>query len=97
MFSFGNREYEKPLLEVREKYFPILKDCVLNDEIYQNVKIKKGVCYDFHDGTAEDFMSHQGVEFTCCTETPATQTLSKRINCNTGLILKIIELAKDNK
>ncbi len=89
IFSFGDRKYENPLIKVGGTYFPILKDGE-----YGDIKVKGGVVYNHCDGSAEDFMFHRGCEFSCCTETPSFQSLSKRINCNTDLILKLIELSK---
>jgi len=88
IFSFGNRKYEKPLIEVGKKYFPILKDGE-----HVNLVVKNGSVYDHHDGSAEDFMSHRGCEFSCCTETPSSQSLSRRIECNTELTLELIKLS----
>ena len=90
IFSFGNKKYNSPLIKVGRKYFPILKDGKYND-----IKVKNGVVYNHHDGSAEDFMFHRGCKFSCCTETPSFQSLSKRIKCNTDLILKLIELSKN--
>lgn len=99
IFSFGNRKYEKPLIQVGRKYFPILKDGVVRDATSKKavVRVLKGVVYNDHDGSAEDFMFHRGCKFSCCTETPSSQLLSRRIKCNTDLILKLIELLKSNK
>ena len=86
---FGDRKYENPLIEVGTEYFPILQDGK-----YDDIKVKRGVVYNRHDGSAEDFMSYRGCKFSCCTETPSRQPLSSRIRCNTDLILKLIELSK---
>lgn len=88
-FSFGDRKFENALVKVGEKYFSILKDGKHDDIVVEN-----GVVYNHHDGSAEDFMFHRGCKFSCCTETPSSQLLSKRIKCNTDLILKSIELLK---
>jgi hypothetical protein len=92
IFSFGDKKYENPLIEVGERYFPILQDGK-----YGDIKVKNGVVCNHHDGSAEDFMSHSGCKFSCCTETPSLQSLPKRIKCNTDLILKLIELTKKAK
>ncbi len=89
IFSFGDRKYEKTLIKIGGKYFPILQDGK-----YGDIEVKSGVVYDNHDGSAEDFMLHRGCIFSCCTETPSFQLLSKRIKCNTDIILKLIELSK---
>ncbi len=87
LYSFGERIYEKPLLRVAKKYFPIAHDNSLEG-------LKRGVIYEEHDGSAEDFMSHQkGVVFSCCTETPLHGPLSLRIACNKAIIETIIRLA----
>lgn len=92
IFSFGDRKYENPLIKVGAKYFPILQDAK-----YGDIEVKSGIVYKHHDGSAEDFMFHRGSKFSCCTETPSFQSLPKRINCNTSLILRLIELSKENK
>lgn len=89
IFSFGDRKYENPLIRVGKKHFPILKDGK-----YGDIEAGNGVVYSHHDGSAEDFMFHRGCKFSCCTETPSPQPLSKRIKCNSDLILKLIELSK---
>ncbi|MDI6883209.1 MAG: hypothetical protein QMC93_01910 [Patescibacteria group bacterium] len=94
IYSFGDRRYERPLIKVGRKHFPILKDGKYNR--HGEFKVKGGVVYNHHDGSAEDFMFHRGCKFSCCTETPSPQSLSKRIECNTDLILKLIELSKKN-
>ena len=86
-YSFGDQTYEKFLIQAGEKHFPILKDGSFGD-----LEIKKGAVYELHDGTAEDFMSHRGRStFSCCTETPLLQPLSKRVQCNTDWILELIK------
>lgn len=91
LYSFGQRKYEKPLVRVGGRHFPVLKD----GEYYApdtSIKVKNGVDHNFHDGSIEDFMFHQGAKFSCCAETPSRQPLQKRIKCNIDLILKLIEL-----
>lgn len=89
IFSFGDKRYENHLIEVGEKYFPILQDGK-----YGDIKVKNGVVFNHHDGSAEDFMFHRGCKFSCCTETPSAQSSFKRINCNRDLILRLIKLSR---
>lgn len=91
LYSFGDRKYEKPLVEVSKKHFPILKDGK-HTTLYDKFKAKNGVVYNKYDGSIEDFIFHQGAKFSCCTETPSPQPLSKRIKCYVDIILKLIEL-----
>ncbi|MFA5942606.1 MAG: succinylglutamate desuccinylase/aspartoacylase family protein [Candidatus Paceibacterota bacterium] len=86
-YSFGDRTYEKYLLQAGKNHFPILKDGP-----FDGLEVKKGAVYELHDGTAEDYMSHRGRStFSCCTETPLVQPVSKRIQCNTSWILELIK------
>ena len=85
-FTFGDRKYEKVLIKVGKKYFPISKDGS------RELNIKDGIVFEDHDGSAEDFMFHQGCKFSCCTETPSKQSLTKRILCNKDLILSLIKI-----
>lgn len=94
LFSFGNRLYEKRLLETGKRYFPLLADGVYGDD--DDERIVNGVCYDEHDGSAEDFMSHQGCTFTCCTETTSHALLSKRIRCYESLIPELIREVRND-
>lgn len=98
LYSFGDKKYGQELIETGCRYFPILPDGSYGQ--YQkpdDFTIEKGAAHNHHDGSCEDFMSHQGCQFSCCTETPSHQPLSKRIKCNTEIILKVIELAHENK
>jgi hypothetical protein len=92
MYSFGDRKYENSLIKIGAKYFPVLKDGKHCD-----VNVKAGVVYNGHDGSAEDFMYHRGCKFSCCTETPSSQLLSKRMKCCIDLIVKLIELSGNKK
>jgi hypothetical protein len=86
-YSFGNRKYEKVLLQVGKKHFSVLKDGSFGD-----LKVKSGTVYDLHDSSAEDFMSHRGRSaFTCCTETPLLKSLQKRMRCNTDWLVQLIQ------
>jgi len=87
LYSFGDRRYENPLITIGKEYFT-----VLGNRDYGNTKVKDGVVFDYHDGSAEDLMSHRGCKFSCCTETPSSQPLARRMECNRDLILKLIEL-----
>ncbi len=87
IFTFGDRKYEKALIKIGKKYFPISKDGT------RELNIKGGVVFNDHDGSAEDFMSHRGCKFSCCTETPSAQPLKKRILCNRDLILNLINMS----
>lgn len=87
LYSFGARTFETPILETAQKFFP------LTENSHNNLTgLKNGVIYEEHDGSAEDFMSHQkGVIFSCCTETPLHQSLTSRVNCNHSIIETIIK------
>ena len=85
-YSFGDRKYEKYIVQAGKKHFPILKNGSFGD-----LNVKNGAVYEFHDGTAEDFMSHRECVFSCCTETPLLQPISRRIKCNTDWILELIK------
>ena len=89
LYSFGNRKYEKALLSVAARYFSIAKD-------NSSINLVDGAIYEKHDGTAEDFMSHQNrVISSCCTETPSGQLLDQRIACNKEIIEStIINISK---
>jgi hypothetical protein len=90
LFSFGDRKYEKPLFQAVAKHFSIRPDGKYEDG---KLIVKNGAVYDQHDDSAEDFLSHRGCKFTCCTETPSCWPLPLRIKCNTDLILRLIELS----
>jgi len=90
LYSFGDRKYEKFLLQTGKKHFLVLKDGSFGE-----LMVKKGAVYELHDGTAEDFMSHRKRStFSCCTETPLLQPLSKRIQCNIDWILELIKRSR---
>jgi predicted deacylase len=88
IFSFCNKKFAECLVQIGKKYFPILQKGK-----YGRVKVKNGVVHNHHDGTAEDFMSHRGCKFSCCTETPSKQPLKKRIKCYSKIIYELIKLA----
>ncbi len=90
LFSFGDRRFEKPILAVGKKFFPILPDDSYGDSGSET--ILSGVCYDNHDHTAEDYMAHRGCIFTCCTETTSHAPLLKRVRCYEMLLPELVRL-----
>jgi len=56
---------------------------------------KNGLVYRFCDGSFEDWIFHQGVPKVAVTETPGKYRLTRRINANSKLIDKFIELCRE--
>ena len=63
-------------------------DCC-SDEIAGET-VEDGVVYCQCDGSFEDFLFHEGVPRTACTETPGRLNINARINCNCYIIQNFI-------
>ena len=56
------------------------------DGVYDGACVNDGLAYCHCDGSFEDYLFHNGVIRTACTETPGTANLSIRVTANAALI-----------
>lgn len=86
-------KFSKMLLGAGKKYFESYGDGVIEDNFSRfgdDTVVKKGLSFNKHDGSFEDYLFHLGVEKTACTETPGREKLEKRIEANVSIIKAFI-------
>lgn len=90
LYTFEKRtspgEFSQTLRSTLEKNFPLFKGANTSNE-----EVKKGIVFKSHDGSFEDYLFHQGVPLTACTETPGLCPLDKRVRANAELICTFVE------
>lgn len=91
LYSFGEPQAAKRLVKVASKQMPIMNTGFPGR--FGEDKIRNGIITDFHDGTFEDYMFHQGARASVCTETPLKSPLKLRILTNYFLIREMIAVA----
>jgi len=64
----------------------------VNEEGDPDAVVHKGVVYNLHDGSFEDWMLHLKVPYSVVTETPGKKRISKRVEAGVALINKFISL-----
>lgn len=47
---------------------------------------RNGVSFRQCDGSFEDYLFHEGVPYTACTETPGMEDINRRVEANTRLM-----------
>lgn len=62
------------------------------DGIVEGVKVVDGIVFHNCDGSFEDFLFHEGIPRTACTETPGLLDIKKRIEANSSIIAGLINL-----
>jgi hypothetical protein len=106
IYDYENGTQPSPLAlairDVEDRFFPRYGDgngVVTNGSsvvLYgqtEPVTVKEGIVFNLCDGSYEDFRMHQGCRHALATETPAKGVqLNKRINANTAIIDKFIEM-----
>jgi len=65
----------------------------VQDGLYDGASVKGGLAYRHCDGSFEDYLFHNGVVRTACSETPATAKLSVRVEANAALIDTLVTFA----
>ena len=85
LYTFENEPapgpFSKALVEVESRFFAPVPDGPLYGEI-----VRGGVVFNQCDGSFEDFMFHDGVPHTACTETPGALDFNRRVEANEAII-----------
>jgi len=80
-------DFSEVLLQTASEFFEIKVDGVIESQTILN-----GLIFNACDGSFEDFLYHQGIPKTACTETPGQLDINRRINANANIINAIIKL-----
>jgi hypothetical protein len=80
--------FTKQLKSTLSHYFPPVPDGA-----YDGASVNDGLAFCHCDGSFEDYLFHNGVPRTACTETPASAKLSARVEANAALIESCVKLA----
>jgi predicted deacylase len=91
LYAFGNIEAAEQLVKMVSGENDVFADGF--DGIYGEDQIRNGIIYDLHDGTFEDFMSHQGCRASICTETHLKLPMEKRVAISLSLIKEMIKIS----
>jgi len=64
------------------------------DGIVEGVEVTDGIVFRNCDGSFEDFLFHEGIPRTACTETPGLLDINRRIEANSSIISGLINLTR---
>lgn len=85
-FEATKGRFSKTIYDIESVFFKPLPDDEMTDQPLNN-----GLIHNFCDGSFEDFLYHNGVPYTACTETPGKHSLETRVFANTAIINGLIE------
>jgi len=83
LYAFGDRRLAARLVETEEAFLPVARGPLLHTLSMQAVD---GQIRDHHDGSAEDFMSHEGARGSFASETPTKAPMQVRMALDLALI-----------
>lgn len=66
------------------------------DGMIEGAKACGGIIFNSCDSSFEDFLFHEGISLTACTETPGLLEISKRIEANSHVIHGLVEFSIAN-
>jgi hypothetical protein len=93
LYAFGDKQIAQHLVEIVSQKIPVFETGFKGK--YGENQIKNGIIYQWHDGTFEDYMSHQGTRASICTETHLKLPLKLRVETNFLLIKTMIKISKN--
>ena len=95
IYTFGTNSDPGPFSEAlrseESKVFEAYPDGPLEGSVVRN-----GIIHNFHDGSFEDRLFHEGVKNTACTETPGPSDISIRVEVNARLSYAFVRYAVDS-
>ena len=78
-------DFSNTLRNAELKHFDHLPDSIL-----AGAQVKNGIIFNEHDGSFEDYLFHEGIQKTACTETPGQLPIEKRVKANIDIIKTFI-------
>jgi hypothetical protein len=92
IYTFENTDTPGPFSETlraeEAKFFEPYPDGILDGG-----QVRNGVIFRHCDGSLEDFLFHEGVNRTACTETPGLSDINRRVEANMHIITAIVTFA----
>ena len=90
-YAFGDIKAAQNLVKAASSKMPVLKKGFSGKD--GENKIINGIVYNWHDGTFEDFMFHQGTKASICSETALKSDLKLRMSTDYIFIKEMIKIA----
>jgi acyl-CoA synthetase (AMP-forming)/AMP-acid ligase II len=83
VYSFGDPALAKQVVGTLATFIPVAEGALTHT---RSMKVVMGEIRDHHDGSAEDFMSHQGTCASLASETPTRLPLLQRMAVGQALV-----------
>lgn len=95
VYAFKDRMIADKLLRMATRHLPIETRPKMDDRDIRNADIEAGIVFDAHDGTTEDFISHQAqCIFSGALETPSNRvSMALRSRAQADAAIELIRIA----